>query len=117
MIQLLCCCRGGIGVCKGQCEGTAALRSGGRLCCIEHCSCTDQASAQVLSEEVDFGGNPIDGIWPNSLPVTCLIALQGRRGWSSVLKRIKLTLGELAGKRVMKLVGNRVCVLKHMQWA
>lgn len=75
MIQLLCCCRRGIGVCKGQCEGTAALHGGG-LPCREHCSCTDQASAQLLSE-VDFRGNPIDGIWPNSLPVTCLIARQG----------------------------------------
>lgn len=44
---------------------------------MEHCSHTDQASAQLLPEEVDFGGTPIDGIWPNSLPVTCLIALQG----------------------------------------
>lgn len=28
-------------------------------------------------QKKDFGGNPIDGIWPDSLPVTCLIALQG----------------------------------------
>lgn len=41
------------------------------------CSHTDQASAQILSEEVDFGRNPIDGIWPNSLPLASLIAQQG----------------------------------------
>lgn len=77
MIQLLCSCRGRVGVCKGESEGTAALCGGGGLCCIDHCSPTDQASAQLLVEVVDFGGNPVDGIWPNSLPVTCLIALQG----------------------------------------
>lgn len=85
MIQLLCCCRGAIGACKGQCEGTAAHHDGGGLCCVEHCSRTDQASALLLSEEVNFGGNPIDGIWPYSLPVTCLIALQvGEAGLQSL---------------------------------
>lgn len=52
IIPLLCCCRGGTGVCKGQCEGTAALcGGGGGLCWMEHCSHTDEASAQLLSEE------------------------------------------------------------------
>jgi len=41
----------------------------------------------------------------------------GRQGWSSVLKRIKFTLGELAGRRVMKQVVHRMSVLKHAQWA
>ena len=43
---------------------------------MEHCSPADQTSAQLLSE-VDLGGNAINRIWPNSLPVTCLIALRG----------------------------------------
>lgn len=62
-------------MCKGQCKDAAALCGGG-LCWMEHCSCTAQASAQLFSEEVDFEGNPIDGIWPNPLLVTCLIAMQ-----------------------------------------
>lgn len=65
-------------VCKGHCKDTAALHGGGGgLCWMEYSSHTAQASAQLFSEEMDFEGNPIDGTWPNPLPVTCLIALQG----------------------------------------
>lgn len=74
MIQLLYCSKGVTRVCKGRCEGTAALHGGGGLCWMEHCY---QAAAWILSVEVDFGENPVSGIWPNSLPVLCWIVMQG----------------------------------------
>lgn len=100
---------------KGQYKDAAALRGGDSLCWMDHCSHTAQASAQVFSEEVDFEGNPIDGIWPNPLPVM-LDSTAGWQSWSSVLKCIKLTPGKLAEERVMKRVWNGACALKRMQW-